>query len=45
VRALERDGQQYESHWDDWAAQEERFIAREHPQALADLVIDERAKH
>ena len=42
-RALERDGEQYESHWDDWAAQEERFIAREHPHTLADLVIDERA--
>ena len=45
VRALARDGKQYESHWDDWAAQEERFIARERPQILADLVIDERAKH
>jgi len=45
ARALERDGEQYESHWDDWAAQEERFIAREHPQTLADLVIDERLNH
>ncbi len=44
-RALERDGEQYKSHWDDWAAQEERFIAREQPQTLADLVIDERAMH
>lgn len=45
LRAFERDGEQYELHWDDWAAQEERFIAREHPQTLADLVIEERVKH
>ncbi|MCY7411871.1 MAG: ATP-binding protein [Salinibacterium sp.] len=43
-RALERDGEQYERHWHDWAVQEERFIAREHPQTLADLVIDERSQ-
>jgi len=41
-RALERDGETYAPHWDRWAAQEEAFIAREHPHLLADLVIEER---
>lgn len=39
-RALARDGDTYAPHWDRWAAQEERFIARENPRALADVVID-----
>ncbi len=41
-RALERDGDTYVPHWDRWAAHEERFIARENPRSLADLVITER---
>lgn len=40
-RALERDGQTYAPHWDRWAAQELRFIDRERPQELADVVITE----
>ena len=38
-RALERD-EYFAPFWDRWAAQEEAFIAREHPQALADLIVD-----
>ncbi|WP_233245415.1 AAA family ATPase [Salinibacterium hongtaonis] len=40
-RALDRDGETYAPHWDRWAEQESRFIAREHPQTIADLVITE----
>ena len=40
VRALERDGDTYAPHWERWAHQELRFIARENPQALADEVLD-----
>ncbi len=38
-RALARDGDAYAPHWDRWAAQEEAFIAREHPRELADIVL------
>jgi uridine kinase len=38
-RALARD-EYFARHWDAWAAQEERFIARENPRALADIVVD-----
>lgn len=43
VRALARDGVAYAPHWDRWAAQEAAFLAREHPRALADVVVDGRA--
>ena len=39
-RALLRDGDSYAPHWNRWAEQEERFIAREHPAAIADAIID-----
>jgi uridine kinase len=39
ARALARDGSIYESHWDEWAAQEQRFFDRERPDLLADLVL------
>lgn len=39
-RALDRDGATFAPHWDAWAAQEDAFIAREHPQELADVIID-----
>lgn len=39
-RALDRDGDTFAPHWDDWAEQEERFIAREGPEQLADARID-----
>ena len=39
-RALARDGDTYAPHWDRWAEQEERFIARENPRALADVIVD-----
>jgi uridine kinase len=39
-RALSRDGALYEPHWDRWAAQEERFLHREHSRELADVVVD-----
>lgn len=41
ARALARDGDGYAPYWDRWSAQEDAFIDREHPQALADLIIDE----
>lgn len=44
-RAIARDGAAYEPHWDDWAALEDAFIARENPKALADVVIDVTAEH
>ena len=39
-RALARDGDAYAPHWSRWAAQEEEYIEREHPELLADEVID-----
>jgi len=39
-RALERDGEAYAPHWDRWAAQEDAFIAREHPRDLADVILE-----
>jgi hypothetical protein len=39
-RALHREGEVFAAHWEQWAEQEERFIAREHPDLLADTVID-----
>lgn len=42
-RAIARDGDDYARHWDRWAAQEARFAAREHPERLADLVVDGRS--
>ena len=38
-RALTRDGDTYAPHWDRWAAQELRYLARENPQARADVTI------
>lgn len=40
-RFSERDAGRFDAYWDRWAAQEDAFIAREGPRALADLVIDE----
>ncbi|MEU4834619.1 hypothetical protein [Streptosporangium sp. NPDC023615] len=39
TRALERDGDLYAPHWERWAAQEERFHARDDVRARADLTI------
>ena len=39
-RALARDGDSYAPHWDEWAAQEDVFLTRENPAALADAVVD-----
>lgn len=39
-RALERDGEAYAPHWERWAKQELRFIARENPKALAKEIRD-----
>jgi hypothetical protein len=39
ARALARDGEAYAPHWDEWAAQELAFIARENPVSLADDVV------
>ncbi|MEO7896632.1 MAG: hypothetical protein ABIR65_04985 [Pseudolysinimonas sp.] len=37
-RALEREPD-FAPHWADWARQEREFAAREHPAALADMVL------
>lgn len=39
-RALDRDGATFASHWDQWQAAFERYLAREDPRARADLVLD-----
>ena len=39
-RALDRDGDLYAPHWDEWAAQEREFIEREQPPRLADVIVD-----
>jgi uridine kinase len=39
-RALERDGDTFAPHWDQWAREELRFIRREEPRSLADLIVD-----
>ena len=41
-RALARDGAAFAPHWDRWAAQERRYIARERPDRSAGLVVDGR---
>ena len=38
-RASERDHGRFDRYWDLWAAQEQDFISREHPQQLADRII------
>ena len=38
-RALDRDGETFAPHWDQWAAQEEAMLAREHTPSRAGLVI------
>ena len=38
-RSSERDHGLFDRYWQPWAAQEDAFIAREHPASLADLVI------
>ncbi|MFT4220020.1 MAG: hypothetical protein QM611_05845 [Microbacterium sp.] len=38
-RALERDGETYRPHWDRWAAQEERHLARDAPESHATHVF------
>ena len=39
-RFSERDEGRFDLFWEGWAAQEDAFIAREHPRDVADLVID-----
>lgn len=39
-RALARDGETYEPHWARWSEQELGHLARENPEALADVVVD-----
>ncbi|WIM98362.1 dephospho-CoA kinase [Actinoplanes oblitus] len=39
-RALDRDGETYEPHWDRWARQEDAFYAAEPVRERAGLVID-----
>jgi uridine kinase len=39
-RALDRDGETFAAHWDQWAAQEDAMLARERTQDRADVTID-----
>ena len=38
-RAIEREPS-FAAHWDAWATQENAFMALEHPESLADAVVD-----
>jgi uridine kinase len=38
-RALGRDGETFAPHWDQWAAQEDAMLARDHTPDRADIVI------
>ncbi|MGD0704847.1 MAG: hypothetical protein ABSA02_33775 [Trebonia sp.] len=38
-RALDRDGETFAPYWDQWAAQEDEMLAREHTKDRADIVI------
>ncbi|MGO4299957.1 ATP-binding protein [Leifsonia sp. RAF41] len=40
ARAIARDGAAFAAEWDRWQEQFDRFVAREHPLALAALVLD-----
>lgn len=46
-RGLERDGKEWESYWQQWMADEDEYIGRDHPQSQADLIVDgdPRVKH
>jgi uridine kinase len=39
-RALDRDGETFAPYWDQWAAQEDAMLAREHTPDRANLIID-----
>ncbi len=39
-RALERDGEIFAPHWDEWSLQVEEHLARESTQERADVVVD-----
>jgi hypothetical protein len=39
-RALRRDGDDYQMHWDRWAAQEDEFIRTFQPRQSADLIAE-----
>jgi len=39
-RALSRDGDAYRPHWERWARQEERHVARDRPDGLAQILIE-----
>jgi uridine kinase len=43
-RALDRDGDVYLPHWNDWAVQEERMLERERTVERADVVLDGEAR-
>lgn len=38
-RGLERDGEDARVHWERWIAQEDAYVAREHPEERADVVL------
>lgn len=40
ARALARDGETYRPHWERWAAQEARHLARDSPRERATIVVD-----
>lgn len=39
-RALARDNGGFDAHWDQWQAEFEDFVAREHPTDHADVILD-----
>ena len=43
TRALDRDGEVFAAHWDDWAAQEDAYLAADAVQDQADVTVENRA--
>ena len=39
ARGLERDGEEARAQWEEWMAEEDRYVERERPQDRADLVL------
>ena len=38
-RGLERDGEEARAQWEEWMAEEDRYVERERPQQRADLLL------
>lgn len=43
-RSQARDDGRFDRYWQPWAAQEDAFIAREHPRELADMLLEDQTR-